>query len=98
MVRKKKPSISRAAIEKIIGDPSQIDLELQEFRRDTNLLSSQADYIDKYPKRWIAIYNGTVQADARSLKEVLAAIDILKLPRERVIVRYVDRNLRAMIL
>ena len=92
-------AIDRNTIEQIIGDPKQLDAELQEFRKDSKLLSSRrAKLLSKYPKRWVAIYRGIVQADARSLNEVLSKIDDLGLPRDKVIVRYVDKDIRKMIL
>lgn len=86
-------------VAEIIGDPKQVDAELQAFRRDSKILSSRrARLIEKYPKKWVAIYDGKVQASALSLNSVLASVDKLGLPRESVVVRYVDRNLRRMIL
>ena len=91
--------MAEAAILEMIGDPRRLDADLQRFRKDTKLLSSKRmNFIAKYPKRWIAIYDGKVQADERSLKQLLVKVDELNLPREEVVVRYVDRNLRRMIL
>lgn len=91
--------MSEPTLAEIIGDPKHLDAELQKFRKDTKLLSSKRiNFIAKYPKKWIAIYDGQVRADARSLKQVLIKVDQLKLPREGVVIRYVDRNLRRMIL
>jgi hypothetical protein len=91
--------MSEPTLAEIIGDPQRLDAELQKFRKDTKLLSSKRmNFIAKYPKRWIAIYDGQVRADARSLKQILTKVDELQLPREGVVIRYVDRNLRRMIL
>lgn len=88
-----------ATIEEIIGDPHQLDFDLQSFRKDTQILSSnRANLIDKYPKKWIAIYQGKVQANGPSINSVLQAIDKLGLPRENVVVRLIDKNVRRMIL
>ncbi len=90
---------SNATIEEIIGDPKQLDVELQAFQKDSIILSSRrVSLIAKYPKRWIAVYDGDVKTDARSLRQLLANIDTLGLPRERVVIRLIDRNLRRMIL
>ena len=91
------PSTDRATIEQIIGDPKKLDEELQEFREDAKVLSTPG-LIDKYPKRWIAIYEGEVRAEARSINEVLNSADKQGLPRESVIIQYVDRTPRTMIL
>ena len=91
--------MSEPTLAEIIGDPKRLDAELQQFRKDSKLLSSKRmNLLAKYPKRWVAIYDGQVRADAPSLNELLVRVDALTLPRERVVVRYVDRNLRRMIL
>jgi hypothetical protein len=91
--------MSELTIEQIIGDPKRLDTELQEFRRSAKLLSSRrVDLIAKYAKRWIAIYDRQVRADGSSLNQLLAKVDQLQVPRDRVVIRYIDRNLRRMIL
>ena len=83
----------------IIGDPRQLDADLQEFRKNAGLLSSRkAHLIKRYPKRWIAIFGRKVLAEGDSLAQVLAKIDELHVPRGRVVTRYIDRNQRRMIL
>ena len=91
--------MSEPTLAEIIGDPKRLDAELQQFRKDSKLLSSRRmNLIAKYPKRWVVIYEGEVRADALTLRQVLAKVDELKLPRQSVVIRYVDRNLRRMIL
>ena len=91
--------MSEQTILDIIGDPRRVDAELQKFRKDTLVLSSKkANLLARYSKRWVAVYDGKVQADARSVKQLLADIDTLQLPREAVVIRYIDRNVRRMIL
>ncbi len=91
--------MSEPTLAELIGDPKRVDAELQKFRKDSKLLSSRrVNLIAKYPKRWIVIYDGEVRADARSLNQLLTKVDELNLPREEAVIRYVDRNLRRMIL
>ena len=91
--------MSEANVLEIIGDPRRLDSDLRKFQQDAKLLSSKrVNLLAKYPKRWIALYGGQVRADAPSLERVLAEVDELSLPREEVVIRYVDRNLRRMIL
>ena len=86
-------------IKQIIGDPTRLDAELQEFRKNTKLLSSKrAHLISKYAKRWIAIYNNSVKADGSNLDQLLTKLDELNIPREHVVIRYIDKNIRRMIL
>ena|SRR5437879_3280235 len=96
----KTPSqMDRREIDEMIGDPKRLDTEMQDYRKDISILSSQrAMLLQKYPKRWVAIYKGKVQADAQSFDEILANVDELGLPRDSVVIRFVDKNHRRMIL
>lgn len=86
-------------IDEIIGDPKRLDADLQAFRNNTRVLSSnKANLIAKYSKNWIAIHNGKVGTHARTLKQILAALDALAISRDEVVVRYIDRNVHRMIL
>src|SRR5207253_3065666 len=69
-MRRTRPRPARATIEEIIGDPRKLDEELNQYRRDSEVLSSP-DLIRQYAKRWIAIYGGKVRAETRSMEEVL---------------------------
>lgn len=84
---------------KIIGSPAEVDRELREFERSASVLSSRrARLIKHYPRRWVAVYQGKVMADAPTFVSILEQIDKEKLPREQVIVRFIDKSERAMIL
>lgn len=86
-------------VQEIIGDPKRVDADLQEFRKNVSLLSSRrAHLIKKYPKRWVAIFGHEVKADATSLGQLLMKVDQMQLPRSDIVVRYIDRNQRRMIL
>lgn len=94
-----KPRSGSVSIEEIVGDPTKVEADLQQFRKDTGVLSRRsANLIAKYAKRWIAIYDGEVRADAISLGQLLTKIDAQKLPREKTVVRYIARSKRRMIL
>jgi len=82
-----------------LGNPVDIDRELQSFRKSARVLSSHHPrFIDRYQKKWVAIYDGRTRAQGRTLQSTLREIDRKGLPREHVIVRYIDRNQRTMIL
>src|SRR5437773_1804462 len=91
----RRSGLARATIKQIIGDPRTLDEELNQYRRDSALLSSR-DLIRKYAKRWIAIYGGKVRAEARSMEEVLEKADSQGLPRDRIVVQYIDDKPRTM--
>ena len=82
-----------------LGNPSDIDKELKSFRRSAKALSSKHPrLIDLYPKQWVAVYQGKVSAHGKTFQSVLQQIDLNKLPREQIIMRYIDKNQRTMIL
>ena len=84
---------------RMIGDPKALNRELSEFRRTTRLLSADRPrLIDKYHKKWVALSNGEVKASGDTLDEVLAELDNHGVSRRGLIVRYIDRELRTMIL
>lgn len=87
------------AVLRQLGNPADIDRELQSFRRGAKVLSSEHPrLIDRYPKQWVAVYRGKVKAHGRTFRSVLQQIDQKGLPREHIIVRYIDKNQRTMIL
>lgn len=92
-------AINQQAILEVLGQPEAVMGELERFSEDTRLLSTrQAALIDRYARQWIAILDGAVVASAGTLSAVLAEADRLGLPRRRLIVRFIDRAQRTMIL
>jgi hypothetical protein len=89
----------RDRIRAAIGDPKKVDKELRKFRRSSKVLSSDNPrLIDRYPKKWVAVYDGQVQAQAKTLPALMTALERLGLPKEDVIVRFIDKDDRKMIL
>jgi hypothetical protein len=87
------------SISDMIGDPKLLDAEMESYRRDVDVLWSHfAELAAKYPKQWVAVYNGKVQASAPNLDRLLVAVAELGLPRERIAVRYMDTTPRRMVL
>lgn len=94
------PSVARRdRIRALIGDPKRVDSELRKFRRSSRALSSHNPrLISRYPKKWVAIYDGEVQAQAKSLSALMTQLERKGLPREDVIVRFIEKDDRVMIL
>ena len=91
--------VTTKAVVDLIGDPKEIDRDLQDFRRAARALSSNHPrLIDSYPKQWIAVYRGRVRATGTTFSAVMTQLDLKGLPREHVIVRFIDKNQRTMIL
>jgi hypothetical protein len=82
-----------------LGDPADVARELREFRRAARSLSDQyPQLVDRYPDQWVAIFNGKVRAHGQSFQDVMEQIEREGLPRERTVVRFMDKSDRAMIL
>ncbi len=89
----------KAQVSELLGDPRQIDRELQQFRKAAMTFSSDHPrLIDEYPKQWVAVYCGKVEASGRTFGSVMTQVDKKGLPREEIIVRFIDRSQRTMIL
>lgn len=98
MVTATKPEATRR-VRKLLGNPKVVDRDLQRFRRSARILSSDRPrLIERYPKQWIAVHNGKVQAQGKTLRSVLTQLDKKGVPRRRVIVRFIDKTPRTMIL
>ena len=81
------------------GDPRRVADELRAFRRSSRTLSSESPrLIAEYPKKWVGIYDGRVQVATKTFPALIAALQRRKLPREHVIIRYIDKDERIMIL
>jgi hypothetical protein len=86
-------------LERLIGDPRKVDRELAKFRETTKLLSADRPrLIDQYSKQWVALCDNQVRASAPTLEELMAEVDRQGLQRRQLIVRYIDRELRTMVL
>lgn len=93
------PKLTKEEIINLLGDPADVDRDLQKFRESARSLSSKhSSMIARYPKQWIAVHQGKVRAQGRTFRSVLAQIDEKGIPRGDVIVRYIDKDERTMIL
>ena len=82
-----------------VQKPAELERELRAFRRAARVLSSKHPrMIECYPKQWIAVYKDKVQARGRTFQSLMAQVDKKRLPRQTIIVRYIDKNQRTMIL
>ena len=69
------------------------------MRKTAKVFSSKRNHlIARYAKKWVGVYDGKVVAEGRSLREVLARVEKAGIPRELVMTRYIDLNVRKMVL
>lgn len=72
---------------------------LRAFQRSARVLSnSHPRLIDEYPDQWIAVADSTVVAHGDTLDQVLTQIDAENISRADVIVRFIERTQRTLIL
>jgi len=76
-----------------------VDRDLQEYRRAARVLSSKRQrLLERYPRLWVGVYRGKVVAKAKTLPTLMAQLDEREIPRRHVIVRFIDKNRRTMVL
>lgn len=93
------PELTISEVVARLGPLDELRSGLADFRRSARILSSDRPrLIDDYRQQWVAILGGEVVAHDDSLDGVLKAIDERHVPRSRVLVRFVDENVRTMIL
>ena len=90
---------ARRAIADLGVSATEIDRELQAFRRSAEFLSSSRQrLVDRYEGKWIAVYAGEVVAEARSIKVLKSKLSRTGTPPDQAIFRLIEKNPRAMIL
>lgn len=86
-------------VRKLLGDPMSVAEEMTRFQRSAATLSSRRDrLLAQYPEQWVAVHDGKVKAHARTFDALLGQIERKKLPRGQLILRYISKRERAMIL
>lgn len=79
--------------------PSKMAKSLRTFQQSARVFSDNYPrLIDKYPDQWVAVADSAVVASGDSLKQVLTQIDDQDIPRTDVIVRFIERTQRTLIL
>lgn len=90
---------TRAEVMSLLGDPRVVDKDLKRFRRSSRALSSDRPrLINEHRDRWVAVYKGGVKASEKTFDGLMAAVEKRKLPRESIVVRFIDKDERIMIL
>lgn len=81
------------------GSAREIAEDLSGFAQSENVLSARREeFVAKYLKRWVGVYEGAVAASAETLDELLAELDRTGVPRRHTAVRFIDNDERALIL
>ena len=82
-----------------LGPPNALREELADFTESARAFSSDRPrLLDEYRERWVAVLRGEVVAHADSFAALMDTLDERRLPRSRALVRFIDENVRTMIL
>ena len=83
----------------LFGDPEEVTERLRIFSDSARVFSSDHPrLIDAYPGQWVAVYRGEVRAHSEDFTDLLKQVDELELSRAQVMVRFIDKNQRALII
>ena len=88
-----------SALTQMNEHPRTMARSLRAFQRSARVLSdNHPRLIDEYPNQWVAVADSAVIAHANTLKQVLKQVDAEGISRADVIVRFIDRTQRTLIL
>ncbi len=70
-----------------------------DHERRRNLIDDKCpEYLEKYPRQWLALAVGDVWVLAESLEALVETLDAQGLPREDVIIRYLNPDPVTLVL
>lgn len=79
--------------------PRDMARSLRKFHRAERVLSDDHPrLIDQYSDQWVAVSDGAVIAHGTDLNKVLRQVDNKGVPRSDIIVRFIERTQRTLIL
>lgn len=92
--------MNQDTIKKILGGtPSEVARDLEEFSKSAKVLSSSRSRLIKtHEKKWIGLHKGKVEIVGESIKSVLAQLSERGLDPDETIIRFIDRDLKTLIL
>ena len=82
-----------------LGESAQAIAEsLVDFAKSTEFLSEESGLVQKYDQKWIGVCAGEVRAVEDDLDALLSSLDSQGIPRSNTVVRFVEREQRALFL
>lgn len=89
--------LNQEEVLKLLGDPVAVSEGVRAFGKTARAFSAKrTQLLAKYPKRWVAMFDGNVIADGSSADEALAAVDQAGYRRESVLLRFIDRTVNKL--
>ena len=82
-----------------MGDPQRVWEDLQVYAESVQVLShADTRLLNDYPQQWVAVHDGKVASHGDSLEKVIGELETSGVPRDSVIIRYMEREPRTLIL
>lgn len=82
-----------------LGESAQAIAEsLVDFTKSSEFLSEKSGLVQKYDQKWIGVCAGEVRAAEDNLDALLSSLDSQGIPRSNTVVRFVEREQRALFL
>ena len=73
--------------------------DLEEFSRSAARLSSDRPrLLEEYPSHWVGVYKGEVVANSEDLDTLMTDLKRKGIPLHKTIVRFIEENVRTLIL
>lgn len=83
----------------LVGDPRVVAREMEASNNDLKaFFSEEKRLLQQYPQQWVVFYDGKVQAHAPTHEAVLKEVEKRGLPKGRVIIQFLDKSERPLIV
>lgn len=82
-----------------VGDLTELVREMKDFDMSLETLcSNYGQILKEYPNQWVAIHQGEVKASAETHELLMAEVEQKGLPRHNVLIRFLDKTGRKLIV
>ncbi len=88
----------RDSTEWLGGSAQAVAESLVDFTKSAEFLSEESSLVQEYDQKWIGVCAGEVRAVEDNLDALLSSLDSQGIPRSNVVVRFVEREQRALFL
>ena len=82
-----------------VGTPSEVHERITKYTHAvTSLSAERGKLIKKYPKQWVALYEGKVVCTGKTLPQLMASCEKEGIARSDIVMRYLNTEKRVLIL
>ena len=90
--------MERDATEWLGGSATAVAESLVDFTKSSEVLSEDSSLVQKYDQKWIGVCAGVVRAAEDNVEALLRSLDRQGIPRSDSVIRFVEREQRALFL